>query len=84
MKKKKSSLVIKIELHKENDRLINSPQYKFKDEGYIEVFYSNHRNYNKGYGFTMGGLTTPEQLKLILGIKQWDKFCRGKRLFILN
>jgi hypothetical protein len=54
---------------------------KFKEEGYIFML-SGYQ----GLGEMMGwnGSVTPEQVKELIGEKQWGKFCQGKREFIIQ
>lgn len=55
-------------------------EYKFKDLGYL-VLYWKYQRENVTY---YHGFVTPEHLKDRLGEKQWSKFCQGKREFIIQ
>lgn len=53
-------------------------QYRFKDEGFITLsWHLEGTDMNYWHGFI-----TPENLKTLIGDKQWGKFCQGKREFI--
>lgn len=83
MKKKLTYRKYKVEIGQLSptvDDVSKFEPYKYKD-GYIIVFWSN----NKGSGsWGWKGFTTPDELKTMLGEKQYKKFCEGKREFILN
>ncbi len=59
-------------------------KYKFKDEGYLVLNWQYEKDYNKHGSWYFHGYITPESLKERLGQKQWDKFCQGKRVFIIQ
>lgn len=49
-------------------------KYKYKDEGYIVLSWHYEGNdVDNWHGFI-----TPEDLKELIGLKQWGKFCQGK------
>ena len=53
-------------------------QYKFKDEGYLCLYYYRANNPSKHFH----GFITSQQLRSLIGNKQWSKFCnKGKRVF---
>ncbi len=55
-------------------------QYKFKELGYICLYWSHEGDdLNFSHGFI-----TPDDLKQRIGEKQWSKFCQGKREFIIQ
>lgn len=59
-------------------------KYKYKDLGYL-VWYSDYeKDYNGVSCRFCHGYITPEELKEKLGVKQWMKFCNGKRKFIIQ
>jgi len=56
-------------------------KYKFKDLGYLVLYY----NYgNEALLKNCVGFVTPDELKELLGQKQYAKFCEGKREFIIQ
>jgi len=66
----------------EEDKL-KYAKYKFKEEGYLCLYYYYGiltRNTIKN----LHGFITPEELKKIIGQKQWAKFCQGKTTFIIQ
>ncbi len=57
-------------------------QYKFKDEGYMVLYwhYDEKNPIRKQHGFI-----TPTKFKEMIGEKQWSKFCgEGKREFVIQ
>lgn len=62
----------------------NYSSFKFKDLGYITWGSAYEKNYNKGESLTLHGFITPDDLKEKLGLNQWNKFCQGKREFIIQ
>jgi hypothetical protein len=56
-------------------------KYKFKDLGYLVLTwkYDEKNSFNFFHGFI-----EPEKLKELIGEKQWNKFCQGKREFIIQ
>jgi len=59
-------------------------KYKYKDLGYLVWFSDYKKDYNGVYCRFCHGYITPEELKEKLGVKQWMKFCNGKRKFIIQ
>lgn len=59
-------------------------KYKFKDLGFIELYWQYERHYNKHGCLNWDGLKTSEELRQMLGDKQWAKFCNGKREFVVQ
>lgn len=59
-------------------------KYKFKELGHIDLYWEYEKIYNKYGGLNCGGLKTPEELRQMLGDKQWAKFCNGKREFVIQ
>ena len=61
-------------------RKVEYAEYRFKDEGYIvslsELQGSGIRYWN--------GFIHPQDVRKIIGDKQWSKFCQGKREFIIQ
>lgn len=56
-------------------------QYKFKDLGYIVMYwkYEGDKQIGNWHGFV-----TPAELKELVGNEQYRKFCEGKREFIIQ
>lgn len=55
-------------------------QYRFKDLGYLLLNWK----YEKETQNCFHGYITVEKLKSLIGAKQYDKFCQGKREFIIQ
>ncbi len=55
-------------------------KYKFKDLGYLNLYY----NKTNSKRWSWHGFITVEELKQIIGQKQYSKFCQGKREFIIQ
>jgi hypothetical protein len=81
-KKPLKNMVYKVEISqlKPDTPIEEYTQYKFKDEGYL-VLYWNYQN--AGY-WNWHGFIEPDKLKELLGVKQWQKFTQGKREFIIQ
>lgn len=85
------NLRIKVEIRKElsdmsdEDLIERYRDYKFKDEGYINVLWTKSLDY-KGQEpvWNLGTSVNVLKLKEILGTKRWSKFCQGKREFIIQ
>jgi len=80
-KKPLKNIVYRIELSqlKSDINKEDYEKYKFKDLGYL-VLYWNYEEKNPMNNFH--GFITIEELKNLIGIKQYAKFCQGKREFI--
>ena len=50
----------------------------------LEKYKYNEKDYNGVSCRFCRGYITPEELKEKLGVKQWMKFCNGKRKFIIQ
>ena len=72
---------IKISKLKSNVDKAQYEQYKFKDQGHL-VLYWNYEGINQPKNFH--GFITPDELKSLIGEKQYGKFCQGKREFIIQ
>lgn len=90
-KKPLQNIVYRIEVSKNPDNLSEEEskkyeKYKFKEEGYLVLNWEYQKEFNKNGGRSMKwhGFITPEDLKDLLGNKQWAKFCSGKREFIIQ
>lgn len=60
-------------------------QYKYKELGYLVLYWQFEKNLNKEPKcVNYHGFITPEELRNILGAKQWSKFAQGKREFIVQ
>lgn len=57
-------------------------QYRFKDKGYIVLKWQLEHAYNRDDSANWHGFITPDELKELIGVKQWSKFCNGKREFV--
>jgi hypothetical protein len=66
----------------EEDKL-KYAKYKFKEEGYLCLYYW-YGTFNRNTITNLHGFITPEELKKIIGEKQWAKFCQGKRIFVIQ
>lgn len=66
----------------EEDKL-KYAKYKFKEEGYLCLYYY-YGILNRNTIKNLHGFITPEELKKIIGQKQWGKFCQGKMTFIVQ
>jgi len=69
-----------IEILKGDINLKDFEKYKFKDLGYLVL----SQNKGKDDIWVNRGFVTIEQLKDIIGNKQYSKFCQGKREFIIQ
>lgn len=58
--------------------------YKFKDIGHLTWSSDYEKDYDGVSCRFYHGFITPEELKEKLGVKQWMKFCNGKRKFIIQ
>ena len=82
----------KVELSKPNLEILSDPEklkeydkYKFKDLGYLTI--SSTKSLVDKYGefaWSWHGFISIDNLKEIIGIKQYQKFCQGKREFIIQ
>jgi hypothetical protein len=81
MKKRLKNIVYEISVIQLPDPSDEFEQYKFKDLGYLVLFwwYEEPNPMRKAHGFV-----TTEYLKELLGVKQYAKFCQGKRTFIIE
>jgi len=57
-------------------------QFKFKELGYLVLYWGYEKLDIKPK--RLHGYITPGNLKSIIGDKQWQKFCQGKREFIIQ
>jgi len=73
----------KIEVKKELNTNVDV-EYKFKDIGYLFLFWTNKPDRNGKTEWYLHGLIKPNDLREKLGEKQWSKFCQGKREFIIQ
>lgn len=81
-KKPLKNIVYEIELAQLNDDIDKNKykKYKFKELGYLTlVWHYEEKNPIKNWG-----VITPEELKQKIGVKQYAKFCQGKRKFIIQ
>lgn len=82
-KKPLNNIVYEIELSqlKNIDDKTKYEQYKFKDEGYLVLFwwYEEKNPIKNWHGFI-----TVDELKEKIGKAQYSKFCQGKRTFIIQ
>lgn len=62
----------------------NYEQYKFKDLGYLRLYWQYEKNKNKNEPVYLHGFITPEYLKSRLTPNQWSKFCQGEREFVIQ
>jgi hypothetical protein len=87
-KKPLQNIVYKVEVSQlkpsiDESKIEEYSKYKFKDEGYLVLSWEYQKNYNKNNkSMKWHGFITPEDLKNLIGDKQWSKFCSGKREFI--
>lgn len=58
-------------------------QYKFKDLGYLVLFWCYDTKYERE-NIKWHGFVTPDDLKKRIGNTQWSKFCQGKREFVIQ
>lgn len=60
-------------------------QYKFKDQGFLTMSWANGKVQKNGdFNWFWHGFITTNDLKKILGEKQYGKFCQGKREFTIQ
>lgn len=76
---KNINYTIEVSQLKEGVDLTEYKQYKFKDLGYLTLLWSHKKSCSNNWH----GFITPDDLKAKLGLKQWSKFCQGKREFII-
>jgi hypothetical protein len=69
-----------LEKLQEGTNLKDYKQYKFKDKGYLVLYWNKSK---KGLRSSHGFITIDE-LKTKIGTKQYSKFCQGKREFIIQ
>lgn len=84
-KKPLSNIVYKIEVSqlKEGVDFEKYSKYKFKDQGYLILFWK-YQGMDKNM-WIFHDFITPDELKEKLGAKQWFKFCgQGKREFVIQ
>lgn len=67
----------------EGTDMSNYEKYLFKDKGYLSLYYHYDEKKYKPLKY-WHGFITPEDLQTLLGVKQWSKFCQGKRNFIIQ
>lgn len=79
-KKPLKNIIYEIELLKSFDIWREYDKYKFKDLGYLVLYWSYKGDSIRNWH----GFITPEDLKEKIGLKQWNKFCQGKRKFIIQ
>ena len=82
-KKPLKNVVYQIELSQLKNDSDKTPyeQYKFKEDGYLVLtWWHQEKNPIKNFH----GFVTCNYLKELLGVKQWAKFCTGKREFIIQ
>jgi hypothetical protein len=73
---KKSNLHIQIVKLKHNVDISKFEMFKFKDLGYLTLEWQDTSGQWNYHGFI-----TVDQVKTRLGLKQYKKFCEGKRIF---
>ncbi len=85
-KKPLQNIVYTVEIKqlKEDADLSYYLKYKFKEEGYLVLKWQYEKDLNKYGSMNFHGCITPDDLRELLGPKQWAKFCSGKRLFIIQ
>lgn len=86
-KKPIANLIYKVELVrlKESVNAADFEAFKFKDLGYISLLWTKRKADKSGnFQWNFHGFITPIQLKERIGVKQWAKFCEGKREFIIQ
>ena len=64
--------------------VLNFEKYKFKELGYLSLYWCYEREKNIGRSLCWHGFITPDELKLKIGQTQWAKFCNGKREFVVQ
>lgn len=79
------NIVYKVDIFNDDDykeavRNIDKSMFKFKNLGYLVL----HWKYQHEVSMNFHGHITPNNLKKLLGVKQWSKFCQGKREFIIQ
>jgi hypothetical protein len=82
-----ANLIYKIEISqlKEGVDATQFEKYKFKDLGYLVLYWTKHKvNKNGGFVWNWHGFITVDELKGRIGEKQYCKFCQGKREFIIQ
>ncbi len=60
---------------------VDASKYKdflFKDLGYLVLHWTNKKSNNV---WNWHGFVSVNELKQIIGLKQYEKFCQGKRIF---
>ena len=82
-----ANLIYKIDvcqLKNDND-LDKYEQYKFKDLGYLVLYWTKHKADKNGeFMWSWHGFITVAELKERIGENQYKKFCEGKREFIIQ
>ena len=82
-----NNLIYKIDIIQLDDNVdsIKFEEYKFKDLGYLVLFWAENKNYKSSqFRWKYHGFITVSDLKKKLGEKQYSKFCQGKREFIIQ
>lgn len=71
---------------KEDANLEQWEKNKFKDEGYLILYWTNRKadKFSGEFDWAMHGAITVDELKARIGEKQYGKFCQGKRIFIIQ
>jgi hypothetical protein len=82
----------KVEISQLNPEILSNPEklkeyekYKFKDLGYLTI--SSTKSLIDKYGeffWSWHGFIGIDDLKILIGVKQYQKFCQGKREFIIQ
>lgn len=82
-----ANLIYKIEVVQLKDKTNTTDyeKYKFKDLGYLTMSWTKHKAEKNGdFLFNWHGFITVDELKEMIGEKQYSKFCQGKREFIIQ
>ena len=84
LKTKNQNTIYKIEISKLIDGIDETEfeKFKFKDLGYLVLLYRKQGTSDIQWNFH--GLITIDELKRKIGVKQYSKFCQGKREFIIQ
>lgn len=78
------NLIYRVEISQLKEGVDESqyPEYKFKDLGYLVLYWTKHKKSDGVWNYH--GFITPDDLKEKIGVKQYAKFCQGKREFIIQ
>lgn len=80
-KKPLKNIVYEIKISQLKEETNDFEKYKFKELGYLTLtwWYESKTPVKNWHGFI-----EPQNLKTLLGDKQWSKFCQGKTTFIIQ